>query len=215
MTLVKWLWSREPVLVTIVSSAGFWPALFYLLAAFGHPLNAMQQEALAGIGVIIAGGIIRGQVTPASGATAPPAVSDATRSSLTVLALCAVLGSGVLVSACGANKLVVAANAEHLAVVSIHAVVQAEAAAFKAGAYDAAHHQTYVAALLKVNASEKALNDALMTWNAASGQAMPQIVAIAVANLSTILSDVSPLLPADNPLLLNATAAIRALTGGK
>lgn len=100
MTLVKWLWAREPVVMTIVTSAGFWPALFYLLAAFGHPLTAMQQEALGGLGVIIAGGIIRGQVSPTSGATAPPAVSNATRSSLTVLALCAVLGAGVLVSSC-------------------------------------------------------------------------------------------------------------------
>jgi hypothetical protein len=219
MTLVKWLWAREPVLITILSSAGFWPALFYLLAAFGHPLTAMQQEALAGLGVIIAGGIIRGQVTPTSGATAAPAVSDVTRSSLTVLALCATLGAGGLVSGCaGSNKLVAAANAEHVAVTAVHAVVQAEAQAFRSGAYDNAHHQTYVAALLKVVQSEKALNDALMTWNAASGQPMPAVVSIAVQSLQKIIGDVTPLIPANSPvgsLVASANAAIAALTGGK
>lgn len=134
-----------------------------------------------------------------------------------LLSIC-VLTLTLSVSACASNKLVGAANAEHVAVVSVHQVIQAEASAFKAGAYDNAKHQTYVAALLKVTQCEKALNDALMTWNAASGQPMPQVVSIAVQSLQKILSDVTPLIPANSSiraLVDSANAAIAALTGGK
>lgn len=138
---------------------------------------------------------------------------------LSVVLLVAALSAAVLVSSCaGMNKLVITTSGEHIAVVSVHAVIQAEASAFNAGAYDNAHHQTYVAALLKVTQSEKALNDALMTWNAASGQPMPQVVSIAVQSIQKILSDVTPLIPTNSTigaLAASANAAIAALTGGK
>jgi hypothetical protein len=137
---------------------------------------------------------------------------------LPVVLLAAVLGAGVLTSSCSSNKLVNAVNAEHVAVTAVHAVVQAEAQAFRAGAYDNAHHQTYVAALLKVVEAEKALNDALTGWNAASGQPMPAHVTIAIGSLASILSDVTPLIPQHSTiasLATSATAAIQALAGGK
>jgi hypothetical protein len=147
--------------------------------------------------------------------TAPTVVPSLVKPLMLILTL----GLGAtLLPACTSNKLVVAANAEHVAVVSVHAVIQAEAAAFEAGAYDNTKHQTYVAALLKVTQSEKALNDALMTWNAASGQPMPQVVSIAVQNIQKILTDVTPLIPANSAvasLAASANAAIAALTGGK
>lgn len=115
-------------------------------------------------------------------------------------------------------KIVTAANADLIAVTAVHAVVQAEAAAFTAGAYDSAKHQTYVAALLKVVQSEKVLTDALKTWNAASGQPMPQVVAIAVTSIQQILSDLAPLIPQNSAiasLAASANVAIAALIGGK
>jgi hypothetical protein len=117
-----------------------------------------------------------------------------------------------------APPIVNAANTEHIAVTAVHAVIQAEAAAFKAGAYDNAKHQTYVAALLKVGQSEKALNDALKVWNASSGQSIPTVVAIAIQNISTILADVTPLLGTNQTLAAlasTASVAIQALAGGK
>ncbi len=58
------LWASEPILVTLVGSAAFWPALFFLLQAFGHPLTHDQQDAIAGMGVLIGAIISRSQVTP-------------------------------------------------------------------------------------------------------------------------------------------------------
>lgn len=139
---------------------------------------------------------------------------------LAVWLLVAGLGADVLIlPACAsAPPLVTAANADLIAVSAVHAVVQAEASAFKAGAYDSARHQTYVAALLKIAQSEKVLTDALKTWNAASGQPMPQIVSIAVQSIQQILTDVTPLIPTNSTigaLAASANAAIAALTGGK
>lgn len=136
-----------------------------------------------------------------------------------LLMLLAVLGGlGLVLPACASAPIVKAANAEHLAVTSVHAVIQAEAAAYSAGAYDSAHHQSYVTALLKVTQAEKALNDALTGWSAASGQPMPAQVAIAVQNVALVLADVAPLIPHNSPvatLAASATAAIQALAGGK
>jgi hypothetical protein len=123
----------------------------------------------------------------------------------------------LLTTSCASAPIVTTTNGEHLAVTAVHAAVQAEAQAFAAGAYDAAHHQTYVAALLKVTQAEKVLNDTLKVWSAASGQPMPAVVAAAVASLSTILADVTPLIPTNSPaapLLTSVTAAIEALSGG-
>ncbi len=68
---MKSFWDKEPVLVTLLSSAAFWPALFALLSAFHHPLTSDQQTALAAFGTLLAGFIIRQQVIPSSGATLP------------------------------------------------------------------------------------------------------------------------------------------------
>ncbi len=122
------------------------------------------------------------------------------------------------VNCASAPPIVNVTNAEHITVTAVHAVIQAEAAAFKASAYDNAKHQTYVAALLKVTQSEKALNDALMAWNAASGQPIPAVVSIAIQNVSTILADVLTL-TGQNPqlaaLVSSLSVAIQALAGGK
>lgn len=135
---------------------------------------------------------------------------------LLVLALAG--GAGLVLPSCASAPIVHAANAEHLAVTAVHAVIQAEAAAYRAGAYDDAHHQQYVAALLKVTLAEKALNDALTGWNAGSGQPMPAQVTIAVQSLTLVLADVTPLIPQNSQaaaLAASATAAIQALAGGK
>lgn len=129
-----------------------------------------------------------------------------------------ILCLALALSGCATNKLVTATNAEHITVTAVHAVVQAEAQAYQAGAYDAAHHQTYVAALLKVTQAERSLNDALTGWNAAAGQPMPAQVTIAVQSLATILVDVTPLIPQNSAvasLAASATGAIQALAGGK
>lgn len=134
------------------------------------------------------------------------------------LILILALAGALPFSGCASAPIVNVTNAEHIAVTAVHGLVTAEANAFKAGAYDNAHHQTYVAALLKVTQSEKALNDALMVWNAASGQPMPAIVALAIQNVSVIAADLGPLIPQNSAIasVVNAaTAAIRALAGAK
>lgn len=143
------------------------------------------------------------------------------KNAATLLAIALTVGAAL--AGCGsapANQapIVFAVNGEHIAVTAVHAVVQTEAQAFRSGAYDNAKHQTYVAALLKIVQSEKVLNDALRTWNAASGQPMPQIVSLAVQNLQQIIADVTPLIPASSSvasLVASANAAVAALTGGK
>lgn len=138
-----------------------------------------------------------------------------------IAALLLVACLGAMAAACGANHnppIVNAANAEHVTVVSVHAVIQAEAAAFKAGAYDNATHQQYVAVLLNVAQSEKVLNGALKVWNQASGQPAPAVVALALSSLRKIVADVTPLLPTNNSigaLVVTATTAINLITGGQ
>jgi hypothetical protein len=68
---MKGFWDKEPVIITLFGSAAFWPALFALLSAFGHPLTSDQQTAMAAFGTLLAGFIIRQQVIPTSGATLP------------------------------------------------------------------------------------------------------------------------------------------------
>jgi hypothetical protein len=58
------LYSAEPILITVVGSALFWPALFQLLSAFGHPLSHDQQDAISGFAVLLGTLIARSQVTP-------------------------------------------------------------------------------------------------------------------------------------------------------
>lgn len=58
------LWKAEPVILTLLGSAAFWPSVFILLKAFGHPLTSDQENAVTGLAVMIAGAIIRSQVTP-------------------------------------------------------------------------------------------------------------------------------------------------------
>lgn len=58
------IWNSEPILVTLVGSAAFWPALFFLLRAFGLPLTHDQQDALAGFGVLVGTLVARSRVSP-------------------------------------------------------------------------------------------------------------------------------------------------------
>lgn len=133
--------------------------------------------------------------------------------------LVAMLGAGLLVSSCANNPPIAnAANASYIAAISVDGVIQAEAAAFKAGAYSTASHQTYVAGLLKIAQGERALNDALKTWNLASGQPAPAVVALALTSLRTIVADLTPLIPTNSTigaLVASATTAINLITGGK
>ena len=71
---LKWLWDREPALVTLLGSAAFWPALFALLSSFGHGLTSTQETAVAGFAILLAGYIIRSNVVPVSGVTQPLSV---------------------------------------------------------------------------------------------------------------------------------------------
>lgn len=95
------LWNAEPTLVTLLGSAAFWPAVFELFAAFNHPFTDGQQHAVAVFGVLVAGLIIRSQVsspaTVANGTgSGTSAVSDATRAKLGLwLMVGALAGAGV------------------------------------------------------------------------------------------------------------------------
>lgn len=85
MSLLKWIWAREPIVLTILGSVGFWTGLIFAASAFGHPFTPDQQKVLMMIGTGLAGIVARSQVTPTSGATAPPSVSASTRASLVLL----------------------------------------------------------------------------------------------------------------------------------
>jgi len=90
--MIDALWALEPVVLTLLGSATFWPLLFTLLHAIGHPLSDQTEDALLTLGVFVAGAIIRSRVVPASGATLPPgttitapsAIGPTTQSPITV-----------------------------------------------------------------------------------------------------------------------------------
>jgi len=131
--------------------------------------------------------------------------------------LAAALGSALLVSACaGQTKFQKAVVGETAVVQAVDAVVKAEAAAYKAGAYSQAQHQKYDRALKPVVDGEQAMNDALLTWSAASNQPMPAAVVTAVKGLQTVLADVQPLVPSNSQaaaLAASVSAALSLLLG--
>ena len=61
---MNYLWKNEPVFLALIGSAVFWKGLFVLLGTFGHALTPAQQDALSGVGLLVAGAIARGQVSP-------------------------------------------------------------------------------------------------------------------------------------------------------
>lgn len=67
-------WAAQPLISTLLGSAIFWPALFRVLAAFGHPLSHEQQDAVSGLAILIASGIIWTQVSPINKPPAADAV---------------------------------------------------------------------------------------------------------------------------------------------
>lgn len=62
MTL-KTFWHAEPVLVGLITNAAFWPSVFALASAFGHPISDGQQHALMGASAVITSVILRQTVT--------------------------------------------------------------------------------------------------------------------------------------------------------
>lgn len=109
-------------------------------------------------------------------------------------------------------------SAAHVAVLSVHVLIDAERQAFAAGAYDLEHHALYVDGLLKLAQSELVLNDALQTWNASQGQPMPTIVADAIFSLGVITSDLTPLVATNSaiaPFLQTIATSVTTLKGGQ
>ena len=101
-----------------------------------------------------------------------------------------------LMGACSSTNgaLQTATVAEAGIVQVVHVAVLSEQAAYTSHAYSSVKHQSYVAVLLKINSGEAALNAALATWAANSGQPAPAAVAAAIASLTPILADLAPLL---------------------
>lgn len=121
----------------------------------------------------------------------------------------------VSLPSCATTGLVPTTQGAHIAVVSVHGIIDAEDKAFHAGVIDLDHHQIYVAGLLKLVESEQVLNDALRAWNASAGQPMPTIVADAIFSLGVIVDDLKPLAgtSAAAPLLSTLSSTIALLKG--
>jgi hypothetical protein len=71
---MKSFWDKEPLILSLLGSGTVWLGLFGVCAAFGHPLTSSQQTALLGLLGAVGAAVGRSQVTPTSGATAPPSV---------------------------------------------------------------------------------------------------------------------------------------------
>lgn len=128
------------------------------------------------------------------------------------------ISCAALLSACASgSKLQTVVSGETIGVKAVHVVIVTEEDAYKAQAFSSAQHQKNIAALQRVVASERGLNDALRAWNANQGQPVPAVVIAAVNALSTVLSDLQPLL-GSNPtltlLLSNIATAVADLTKG-
>lgn len=63
MNIFTKLWRAEPVIVSLVTNAAFWPTAFTVASAFGHPIPDGQQHALIGASALISGLIVRQNVT--------------------------------------------------------------------------------------------------------------------------------------------------------
>lgn len=57
------LWRAEPVIVSLLTNAAFWPTAFTLASAFGHPIADGQQHALIGASALLTAAIVRQNVT--------------------------------------------------------------------------------------------------------------------------------------------------------
>jgi cytochrome c oxidase assembly factor CtaG len=62
MNWLKKLWRAEPVIVSLLTNAAFWPTAFTVASAFGHPIADGQQHALIGASALISGLIVRQNV---------------------------------------------------------------------------------------------------------------------------------------------------------
>jgi len=79
--MLKTFWQREPVLfMTLIQ------ATLGMLLAFGVTLTPQQIGAIMTFAAAVIGFIIRSQVTPTSGATAPPAIDMTKRITVWLLA---------------------------------------------------------------------------------------------------------------------------------
>lgn len=112
--------------------------------------------------------------------------------------------------------------AETVAVKSIKAAVESERAAYGPPTapqhpFSTVQHEKNLRAFKKAISAERALNDALLAWNATAGQPMPVAVVIAVQALTGVLADLQPLVPTNpaiGPVASDLATAITQLTQG-
>lgn len=57
------LWKAEPVIAGLAGNAAFWPVLFSILSATGHPISDPTQHAIVAGATLITGAAIRQTVT--------------------------------------------------------------------------------------------------------------------------------------------------------
>lgn len=140
----------------------------------------------------------------------PPSSAPSTRLPMALLVV-GLGGSLSLMAACASTPIQKVTIGETAAVQAVHAVVAAEANAYKAGAYDQATHDKYLLALKNVIQGEKALNDAVIAWAHVDGQPVPAAVATAVKALAGVLKDVQPLIPTNSTAATLASAIVGAI----
>ncbi len=189
-----------------------WCAFILALAAMGTDITKVgipehYAPYIAGIALFISVSSAQHRTSDLPGANDAYRVTPP-KASIWLLAMLlggGLLGAGVTTSSCASSAAVHAAVVvDNTLAQTLHAVKQDELAAYHAGTYDKAQHQTYAKAILAALQAGNALNDAIDTWRqAAPGTPAPQIVATTIAGLQQIVTDLSGILPATNPLLVD------------
>lgn len=83
---------------------------------------------------------------------------------------------------------------------AIHNVVEAEKAAYAAGAFDRDHHRKYLRAEQRIINGEAALNDALLAWARDTDRVVPEQVKITAGALREMLDDLGDTWTPGTPL---------------
>lgn len=63
MNIFTKLWRAEPIIAGIVGNAVFWPTVFSLASASGHPLDPKTQQLLITASGLVTGAVVRQTVT--------------------------------------------------------------------------------------------------------------------------------------------------------
>jgi hypothetical protein len=215
------LWAREPVVITLVGSAAFWPALFELFASFGHPFTDPQQHAIVMfVGVLAAVGILRANVTPNE--SAEQTVSNATRSTLPALFIALALVSAVSCASLSLKQnAVISLQASETALESAHdaerllcsptadqtqAITHCDGAGAQALGLTDAKHQQPARLFSTAFGAEAIAANALTVWRA--GDHAPSNVADYQKDLDDILALVQQTFPATHVTVTKAQAAV-------